>query len=378
MSEYQRYEFMTCDRPLTKAEIDQVDKLSSHMHVSATHAVVDYNWGDFKHDPIRVLQDYFDGFLYWANWGNPQLAFRFPPGILPADLIEGYDLEDFVTFTRRPKFDILDIHFDEIESPDEWIDYELSSLIGIRDELLNGDMRSIYIVWLAAQNMLGSYDEEEEYEISVPPVPPGMDSLTGPQRALAELFQVPEDILAATVRYSEASMPKKATDDIAALVDLLPAERSKDYLIRLAHNEPGLSYTLVRELHALKQGMDSPPPPTGERVTYATLLFDSRAIQVQREREEREQQEAARQLHLQDIYEHQDTYWQQVDQAVARASGTGYDQAVRLLVELRDAADQFKTSQTFQGRFSIWVQPHLRRSTLMKRLKGHAFTIPKP
>src|ERR1700693_6203050 len=87
MSEYQRYEFMTIDRPLTRVQLDAVNDLSSHIEASSTHALVEYNWGDFKHNPITVLYEFFDGFLYWANWGSPQLAFRFPRGILPIDLL---------------------------------------------------------------------------------------------------------------------------------------------------------------------------------------------------------------------------------------------------------------------------------------------------
>ena len=100
MSEYQRYEFMTVDRSLTAEQIDAVDSLSSHIEVTPTRAVVEYNWGDFKHDPIKVLREFFDGFLYWANWGSPRLAFRFPHGVLPPDLIEDYDFDDLVTFTK--------------------------------------------------------------------------------------------------------------------------------------------------------------------------------------------------------------------------------------------------------------------------------------
>ncbi len=87
MSEYQRYEFMTIDRPLTRAQLDAVNALSSHIEASSTHALIEYHWGDFKHNPIKVLHEFFDGFLYWANWGSPELAFRFPHGILPVDLI---------------------------------------------------------------------------------------------------------------------------------------------------------------------------------------------------------------------------------------------------------------------------------------------------
>src|SRR5207245_4415843 len=206
MSEYQRYEFMTIDRPLTREQLDAVNALSSHIEASSTHALIEYHWGDFKHNPIKVLHEFFDAFLYWANWGSPQLAFRFPHGILPADLIDGYDLEDFVTFTRYQDYDILDIQFDEMEELDDWVEYELGSLIALRDELMEGDLRALYIVWLAGQIMIDSYDEEEDYEINVPPVPPALGTLTAAQQALAELLQVPQELLVATARHSSSAV----------------------------------------------------------------------------------------------------------------------------------------------------------------------------
>ena len=388
MSEYQRYEFMTIDRPLTRAQLDAVNALSSHIEASSTHALIEYHWGDFKHNPIGVLHEFFDGFLYWANWGSPQLAFRFPHGILPADLIDGYDLEDFVKFTQYPDYDILDIHFGEMQGPDEWTAYELGSLIAIRDELMEGDLRVLYIVWLAAQIMIEGYDEEEDYdeeeiedeeeddEISVPPVPPGFGTLTAAQQALAELLQVPQELLVATARQSNAAV-SSIKDDVAAWVKLLPPERQNDYLVRLAHNEPGLSRLLVRELRELGQDKSRVTPSTGEHVTYATLLVESKAITAQLEREKREQEQAARLRHLQEIHDHQDAYWHQVEQAVMRGTGTGYDEALRLLVELRAAADQFKETQEFQDRFRAWVRPHLRRPAFVKRLQDRKFTLPE-
>src|SRR3989442_15661165 len=266
MSEYQRYEFMTIDRPLTGAQLDAVNTLSSHIEASSTHALIEYHWGDFKHNPINVLHEFYDGFLYWANWGAPELAFRFPHGILPVDLIDDYDLDEFVTFTKYPHYDILDIHFGEMEGPDEWIDYELGSLIAIRDELMEGDLRALYIVWLASRLMIEGYDEEEDEEdeeeedeeeqeeedeeISVPPVPPGFGTLTAAQQALAELLQVPQELLVATGRHSNAAVSSTG-DDFAAWVKLLPLDRRNEYLVRLARNEPGLSRLLVRKFSEL-------------------------------------------------------------------------------------------------------------------------------
>ena len=391
MSEYQRYEFMTIDRPLTRAQLDDVNALSSHIEASSTHALVEYHWGDFKHDPINVLKQFFDGFLYWANWGSPRLAFRFPHGILPADLIEGYDLEDFVTFTRNRDYDILDIRFGEMQAPDVWTDYELGSLIAIRDELMEGDLRGLYIVWLAGQRMIEGYDEGEDedegfdedededegedYEISVPAVPPAFGKLTAAQQALAELFQVPDELLAAVARHSKAAV-SSTRDDFAAWVRLLSPERQADYLVRLAHNEPGLSRLLVRELRELGQDRTGVKPSTGERVFYSALLAESKTIKARWEREKREQEEAARLRHLQDIHNHQDTFWRQAEKAAERGTGAGYDEAVHLLIELRDAADQFQETQQFQDRFSTWVQSHLRRPALVKRLQAQKFTLP--
>ena len=125
------------------------------------------------------------------------------------------------------------------------------------------------------------------------------------------------------------------------------------------------------------QDKTSAAPSTGEHVTYAMLLAESKAIRARLEREKREQEQAARLHQLQEIHDHQDAYWHQVEQAVMRGTGTGYDEAARLLIELREAAGQFKEAQQFQERFRAGVRPHLRRPAFVKRLQAHKFTLPE-
>lgn len=396
MSEYQRYEFMTSDRPLTRKELDAVNNLSSHIEASSTHAVIEYHWGDFKHDPIKVLHEFFDGFLYWANWGSPRLALRFPHGLLPATLIDNYDFDDLVTFVKHKDFDILDIHFGEMESPDNWTEYELGSLMPIREELIEGDQRALYVVWLAAQERIGNYDEEDEedenendaedIENTTPPVPPAFGTLTEAQQALAELLQVPQELLVAAAHHSDKATPSKS-DDFTAWIKLLAPDRRDDYLLRLAQNEPGLSHLFIRELRDLGKDKTKIAPSTAEHVTYATLLTESKAIEEQLERDRLERERVARQRELererlalehelQQIHEHQDTYWHYVDKSVDRSSGAGYDSAVQMLIKIRDSASRFKEVPAFQARFHAWIQPHLRRAALVKRLQQHKFILP--
>jgi len=394
VSEYQRYEFMTVDRPLTKTELDAVNNLSSHIEATSTQAIIEYNWGDFKYDPIKVLRDYFDGFLYWANWGSPQLAFRFPHGILPTDLIDDYDFDDLVTFSRGKTYDILNIEFGEMEAPDEWTDYELASLIGIREELMAGDTRALYILWLACRCFEGDYDEDyeegeeedesEESEADAPPIPPGFSPLTTAQQSLAALFQVPGELLTAAARHSEKTIVK-ADDDIAAWIKLLSSERREEYLVRLAHNEPGLSRLLLKELRELGQGTTRTKQSEGERVSYTTLLAESYGVAEQLaaekaewearwERERIEKERAARQQRLQDMHGHLDSYWRQVDKSFERKSASGYNDAVEVLVDLRDVAALFHESEVFQTRFQNWIHSTHRTAAFLRRLQEHNFT----
>ncbi len=108
MSEYQHYEWQTIDRLLTEAEQEAVRRLSSHIEVSSSRAVVTYAWGSFKHDPKSVLAQFFDAHLYMANWGTRRLMFRFPTGLLSRKAIEPYCVDDLIIFKPMNGFDVLD------------------------------------------------------------------------------------------------------------------------------------------------------------------------------------------------------------------------------------------------------------------------------
>ncbi|HXL38106.1 MAG TPA: hypothetical protein VN954_13010 [Ktedonobacteraceae bacterium] len=210
----------------------------------------------------------------------------------------------------------------------------------------------------------------------MPPVPPAFNKLTVAQQALAELLQVPEELLLAASQHSIGTIPSTQKDNFDMWVTLLPEARKNEYLLRLAHNEPGLSRQFVRELRELNRDKDSVRPPTGESVTYATLNSESKNIKARREREKRERERAERLQRLQYIHDHQEQYWLQINQAVEHTVGARYDDAVHDLVELREAANQFNETQEFQEHFRTWVQSYRRRPWLIERLRRHQFVLP--
>ena len=78
MSEYQYYEFVALDRPLTAAEMAELRSISTRAQITPTRFFNEYQWGDLKADPAELLARYFDVHVYFANWGSRRLMFRLP------------------------------------------------------------------------------------------------------------------------------------------------------------------------------------------------------------------------------------------------------------------------------------------------------------
>jgi hypothetical protein len=183
VSEYQYYEWQTVDRLLTEAEQEAVHNLSSHIEVSSSRAVVTYSWGDFKHDPRQVLARFFDAHLYLANWGSRRLMFRFPAGLVSPDAINAYCVPDRITFKTINGVDILDMDLSE-EEGGGWIEGEgfLSGLIPLRNDVIEGDYRCLYLAWLKAMSVRNGYRprgrKPSAPKPNVPTIPAGLKQLT--------------------------------------------------------------------------------------------------------------------------------------------------------------------------------------------------------
>jgi len=68
MSEYQHYEFLAIDRPLTSEEMSALRELSTRTNITPVSFTNEYNWGDFKGNPNDLMQRFFDAHVYVANW----------------------------------------------------------------------------------------------------------------------------------------------------------------------------------------------------------------------------------------------------------------------------------------------------------------------
>ncbi len=146
MSEYQYYEFLAVDRPLTTAEQAEVRQLSTRARITATSFTNEYHWGDFKGSPDQLMQHYYDAHLYFANWGTHRIMFRLPRTLLDPKIAGQYCVDGQVRMSATREHVILDLTSED--EAGEWVEdaeESLSTIVGVRSELAAGDLRPLYL-----------------------------------------------------------------------------------------------------------------------------------------------------------------------------------------------------------------------------------------
>ena len=159
MSEYQYYEFQAIDRPLGEADRAELQTLSSRARVTSTSFTNTCNFGDFRGDPRKLVERWFDLHLYLANWGTRRLMIRLPKRLLDPSRLEVFlHGVEWVEAWESGENLIVDMHFPDEES--EYAGWEegegwLGALAPLRAELLAGDLRLFYLLWLTAGGSRG-------------------------------------------------------------------------------------------------------------------------------------------------------------------------------------------------------------------------------
>src|SRR6188768_2416309 len=149
MSEYQYYEFQSIDRRLDEKEMQELRGYSSRAEITPTGFKNEYSFGSFKGNAKLWMEKYFDGYLYLANGGTHELQLRVSSCSLPVKTARLYCCGESAT-VREKSGHLIFTFFSEDESGGEWVEGDglLSSILPVRDGLLRGDLRALYIGWL--------------------------------------------------------------------------------------------------------------------------------------------------------------------------------------------------------------------------------------
>ncbi len=367
MSEYQYYEFLALDRPLTAEQRAELRSISTRAEITATRFVNEYQWGDLKGDPQKMVERYFDAFLYLANWGTRRLMFRLPRGVLDSETAEQYCYTDTASLIETGSHLILSLYVDR-EPDDYWEEPggQLAAMVQARSELAAGDLRLLYLAWLLALQSDEVDDEDTE-----PPVPAGLGNLSASLQALVDFFEIDEDLIAVAA----ASSPSiQEPEGMAGWIASLPAEEKDALLARVAAGEGAQ----VRALLLRRFRTASGPPPAAPARTAAELrqaAGDRKAARTKAAEQRRREAEARRAAaqaaayakHLDQLATRTEAAWEKAAELIETKRPRDYDLAASLLRDLQALAERDEDPAAFRKRFLELRAQHQRKPSLLDR-----------
>jgi len=364
VSEYQSYEFVALDRRLTATEMAELRSISTRAEITPTRFWNEYHWGDLKADPAELLARYFDVHVYFANWGTRRLMFRFPIAAVDVEALRAYLPGGPATLTTTGEHVVVNLCSEVDDPEEEWWEagHLAASLTPLRAELLRGDLRAAYLAWLLAVQ-----DGEVDPDACEPPVPRSLGELSAPLEALVDFLRIDQDLLAVAAQSSDED-----GDDVGRLrewVTQLPAAEQQRWLLR-AVDDPDLALgsALLGEFRRAH-----PAVADRQRRTVAQLLARAEEVEDARRREALRRQAQARaaaaarrERELDALGRRGASAWRELEQLVEARS---YDEAVRLVGDLREVAVREKGLGEFDSRLAEVRQRHARRRAFLDRLR---------
>jgi hypothetical protein len=338
MSEFQYVGFRAASSPVSEKNLAFMRQQSSRADVTPWSFDNEYHYGDFHGDAAEMMRRGYDMHLHYANFGVRTLMIRLPKGLPDPAAAMPYFGKDSLRFLKDPKGKGGIVAVEPYHEPGDleelWSLGELlDRLVPLHAEILDGDLRPLYLAHLAMASD-GNHDPENSRE---GPVPAGLASLSAAQKALLELYGLNRHLIAAAARNSPAMAAPSAEENEQQKWIKSHLEAVKNaWLVRCLTGDPA---TVKHEIRMAFQ-KDRPGPcwPTfalNRTVAELTLA----ATEIRDKTDRRSAQEAARERakKLRDMAADPTRTIQETDKLAARRSVDSYQQIANLLADLREA-----------------------------------------
>ena len=373
MSEYQYYEFAAIDGPISDEGLRYARGCSSRANVSRVRWQNTYTFGDF-HGSVDTLLKYYDVHFFIANWGTVRLGLAFPKGAITPEAIQSYlrGGERYEhTLTVKKISDRCVIWWERNEEGGwGWTEGDglIDELIGVREELMHGDYRALFLAWLADFDA-EEWRDPEDAAVVMPPIPAGLDRLSPALEALIKHFPVDGDALAVAAGLSQAITTDRIP--IAAVLEKLPVSEMRALLGRVAE---GGGVGVMTELNRLTYPRVRIPAGQAMRCTdLAAKTIATREVRQTKEAEAeaaRRQREAElRRQHLASVTQRADTIWSEIHALMDQKIASAYDQAAAQLQEMRDAYAQAGDIRTFEQKLTGFRHRYSNRPAMLRRIE---------
>lgn len=292
--------------------------------------------------------------------------FRFPKAIADPTWFQPYDLPDAIAITKTSDYIILDIQINEEEGIRGWVEGEgwLPRLLPLRDDLLCGDLRLLYLVWLrSAPYLVGHALDDDPVE---PPIPPNLGQLSDPLQAFIELVELDPDWVVAA---AQASSRQQATSEppLENWLSALSADEQQEFLLKLVRREPPVDLQLIQRLKELAGATQSVPQSASGQRSLSELGAIATSLRKNREQKERNAARKKRIQELEALAPRAAQTWERVVELIALKQAKPYDEATALLQNLRDLAEHQGQLPEFTQRFERLKSDYPNRPALITR-----------
>lgn len=267
-----------------------------------------------------MLLKYFDAHLYMANWGTRRLLFRFPKSVIDPHAIRSYCRKDFLTLELKGNYYILEFSLDDEEPDYEWLEGEgmLGKLTPIREQIMQGDYRTLYLSWLKAVSI---EDPEEDNPETEPPIPAGLGKLNSSHQAFIEFFELDEHLVKAAAKASPPLQPASIAPLEKALTQL-SREECENFLRQVLNNEPQVRMALQKRLEQLA---GTKPASAGQSQRQAGNLFkEAERLEQEALRQKKAETEQKRITELLDLAEREEATWRWTESLIGQKQARPY------------------------------------------------------
>jgi len=327
--------------------------------------------GRSQADPFKLLEKYFDAFVYIANWGTRILCFRLPLDWVDYKQFKGMLPGSAVQVRKSGNFAI--VTFESEVEDSEWDDGTqlMASLMPLRQELLRVDLRSLYLGWLLClQNGEFSRNALE------PAVPDGLNELSAPLHALIEFIDLREDFIKVSASASAPLNGRLNRKGLALWIQNLSAKEKNGLLVdAVIETSERWKVELLRRFHQHNSTAALARSVAGQHRTVKDLLSAAQALEEERARlleeeiaHQQAEEAAARVRYLDQLEKCEGEVWGQVAAHIQKLQPREYDKAVALLKDLHDLAVQRGAVGLFQSALDKLCKTHSAKTGLLRRL----------
>lgn len=369
MSEYQYYEFQAIDCRLNEADRQALRAISTRAQITATSFTNHYEWGDFNGDPNKLMQRWFDLHLYLTNWGTRRLMMRAPKRLLDRSKLAPFLREvDWVEVWASRENLIVDICREEVE-PDyeDWVDGSgrLAALAPLRADVLSGDLRLFYLLWLTAV-------EEDFLPDNAPEPLPGIGPLSGALEAFVDFFDIDADLVAAAAERGAGDAAPSAEAARATLAAISDREKT-ELLLRLVEGDLHVAAELKGTIRDRLAAAPCACRTVGELRKRAEEIAEARErAEAERRKAEKRRQaieaEKARRARLESVRRRGPSVWREIEDEIERRNASSYDRAASLLADLNEIAANEGMLVDYSRRLDAIRERHTRKGKFIERL----------